>query len=418
MYNRIMKIVHFADLHIGVENYGTIDPDTGLSSRLNDFLKVFDELVSYSINQQVDLVILAGDVYKSRDPSQTHQREFAKRISRLTEEGIPTFVVVGNHDLPNSSNRATAVEIFPTLNVDGIYIGDTIKTYTIPTNSGPIQILALPWPRKGFLLSKEDTKGLNIDQVRMELERRLTNGIRDCAESLDTSTPAILVGHVTVNGATVGSERSMMMGNDHTLLVSSLQYPAIDYVALGHIHKHQIVSSNHPQIVYSGSLERVDFSEEKDDKGFCVITLDEKASATSRVTDFEFVRVNARKFLTIDISVPQDTGDPNSYISFQLSTHEIAEAIVRVRIKLPSNLYPLIDERIIRDSLSTSQFVANITYESTAERRPSIPIETAQEIDPMKALELYVQNRNDLQELETDFLEAGQRIINSVNSKE
>ena len=149
-----------------------------------------------------------------------------------------------------------------------------------------------------------------------------------------------------------------------------------------------------------------------------MITLDEKASATSRVTDFEFVRVNARKFLTIDISVPQDTGDPNSYISFQLSTHEIAEAIVRVRIKLPSNLYPLIDERIIRDSLSTSQFVANITYESTAERRPSIPIETAQEIDPMKALELYVQNRNDLQELETDFLEAGQRIINSVNSKE
>ena len=333
-----MKIIHFADLHIGVENYGTIDPETGLSSRLNDFLNVFDELVDYAIDQEIDLVILAGDVYKSRDPSQTHQREFAKRISRLSQEGIPTFVVVGNHDLPNSTNRATAVEIFPTLNVEGIFIGDTLNTQIIQTKSGNLQILSVPWPRKGSILSREDSKGLNIDQVRMELERRLTEGVRLCAESLDTSLPAILVGHVTVNGATVGSERSMMMGNDHTLLVSSLQYPAIDYVALGHIHKHQIVSSNHPQIVYSGSLERVDFSEEHDAKGFCVITLDEKAPITQRVTDFQFVPVNARRFLTIDIEIPQDTADPNSYILFQLSTYDIEAAIIRIRIKLPSNL--------------------------------------------------------------------------------
>ena len=413
-----MKIIHFADLHIGVENYGTIDPETGLSSRLNDFLNVFDELVDYAIDQEIDLVILAGDVYKSRDPSQTHQREFAKRISRLSQEGIPTFVVVGNHDLPNSTNRATAVEIFPTLNVEGIFIGDTLNTQIIQTKSGNLQILSVPWPRKGSILSREDSKGLNIDQVRMELERRLTEGVRLCAESLDTSLPAMLVGHVTVNGATVGSERSMMMGNDHTLLVSSLQYPAIDYVALGHIHKHQIVSSNHPQIVYSGSLERVDFSEEHDAKGFCVITLDEKAPITQRVTDFQFVPVNARTFLTIDIEIPQDTADPNSYIMFQLSTYDIEAAIIRIRIKLPSNLYALIDERRIRESLASSQFIANITYESITERRPSIPVETAQEINPLKALELYAQNKSDLEDLESEFLEAGQNIINSVNSRE
>jgi len=228
----------------------------------------------------------------------------------------------------------------------------------------------------------------------------------------------MLVGHVTVNGATVGSERSMMMGNDHTLLVSSLQYPAIDYVALGHIHKHQIVSSNHPQIVYSGSLERVDFSEEHDAKGFCVITLDETAPITQRVTDFQFVPVNARRFLTIDIEIPQDTADPNSYIMFQLSTYDIEAAIIRIRIKLPSNLYALIDERRIRESLASSQFIANITYESITERRPSIPVETAQELNPLKALELYAQNKSDLEDLESEFLEAGQNIINSVNSRE
>src|SRR5436305_10214186 len=113
-----MKIVHFADLHIGVENYSRLDPDTGLPSRLLDFLAAFDELVECAIGEQADLVIFAGDAYKSREPSQTHQREFAKRVRRLTQGGIPVFLLVGNHDLPNAISRASALEIFQTLAVE------------------------------------------------------------------------------------------------------------------------------------------------------------------------------------------------------------------------------------------------------------------------------------------------------------
>ena len=104
-----MRIVHFSDLHIGVENYGRTDPQTGLSTRLGDFLAALDEVVQYSLVRNVDLVLLAGDAYKGRDPSQTHQREFAKRLTELSAAGIPTFILVGNHDLPNASSRANAV---------------------------------------------------------------------------------------------------------------------------------------------------------------------------------------------------------------------------------------------------------------------------------------------------------------------
>ena len=106
-----MRILHFSDLHIGVENYGQTDPETGLSTRLADFLSSLDEVVDYALTEDVDLVLLAGDAYKGRDPSQTHQREFAKRLARLSEAAIPTFLLVGNHDLPNAVSRATAVEI-------------------------------------------------------------------------------------------------------------------------------------------------------------------------------------------------------------------------------------------------------------------------------------------------------------------
>jgi len=105
-----MKIIHFADLHLGVENYGRPDPATGLSTRMNDFLNVLDELVEYALTNHVDLVIFSGDAYRTREPTQTQQREFARRIGRLASNNIPVFLLVGNHDLPNAIGRATATE--------------------------------------------------------------------------------------------------------------------------------------------------------------------------------------------------------------------------------------------------------------------------------------------------------------------
>ncbi len=87
-----MRILHFADLHLGVENYsGGNNPETGLSWRFHDFLAALDEVVVYALNNAVDLVLFCGDAYKSRDPSQTHQREFARRIWELASAGIPNL---------------------------------------------------------------------------------------------------------------------------------------------------------------------------------------------------------------------------------------------------------------------------------------------------------------------------------------
>ena len=140
-------------LHIGVENNGRIDPARP-STRLADFLGALDEVVEVAVTQGVDLVLLAGDAYKGRDPSQTHQREFASRLFRIASAGIPVFLLVGNHDLPNASSRANAVEIFPTLQVPNVHIGDNLQTYQVGTPAGPLQIVAVPWPRRGRLISR------------------------------------------------------------------------------------------------------------------------------------------------------------------------------------------------------------------------------------------------------------------------
>ena len=183
-----MKILHFADLHLGMENYGRLDAATGLHSRLVDFLRSFDELVDFAIAERVDLVLFAGDAYRTRDPSPTQQREFAARIRRIRAAGIPLFILVGNHDLPNAAGRANSVEIFETLAVEGVTIATGFGIYNVDTLAGPLQIVALPWVLRSKLLTRDEYKNLSLldlnnlmlEKVRSFSKRRSRSSTRLC----------------------------------------------------------------------------------------------------------------------------------------------------------------------------------------------------------------------------------------------
>ena len=387
-----MHIVHFADVHIGVENYGKTDPETGLSTRLGDFLKSFDEVVSYAIDTRADLVLCCGDAYKSRDPSQTHQREFARRLVRLSAAGIPVFLVVGNHDMPNVVGRATALEIFRTLDVPNVHIGDTLKTYLVETADGPVQIVAVPWPRRSGLLAREDSRGMTPEQVNEAIQESLSRLIRAEAHALDPSVPAVLAGHVSVGGATLGSEQSMMLGRDPVLLKSDVALPEFDYVALGHIHRHQILNEG-PRVVYSGSLERIDFGEERDQKGFCVVDLDTTKPVGAREREFELHEVDARRFVTVDVDIRLGDPDPTGAVLQAISQHDIDSAIVRVRIKSPAEQDRHLRDGEIRDALEGAHFVASVSREVLDRHRSRLGPAYSDGLSPTEALEAYFEAR-------------------------
>ena len=412
-----MRILHFADLHIGVENYGRIDPETGLSTRLLDFLQALDEVVEYALSQNIDLVLLAGDAYKSRDPNQTHQRELAKRLATLSSAGIPVFLLLGNHDRPNAIGRATAIEIFNTLQVPNLYVGEEIKTYVVETPKGSLQITALPWPRRSMLFSREDTRSLSVEEVNERIQDLFTRGIQQAAERLDPDIPAILTGHITVSGATLGSERSMMLGQDHFLLPSSIHLPAFDYIALGHIHKHQVLREN-PLMVYSGSLQRVDFGEEKDPKGFCVIDLDPSRTQGKRLVDFRFQQVNARNFTTIDVNVPQESRNPTQDILHAIGRHNVEGAIVRLRISLTAEQSTILrdSDAAIRDALKDAHYIASINKQVAEERRSRLPPDTVNGLGPLKALALYLQSRDTKPQRQEKLLQYARRLVEEEES--
>lgn len=387
-----MRILHLADVHIGVENYGRVDPETGLSTRLQDFLQTYDEAVDYAIDNAVDLFLFSGDAYKSRDPSQTHQREFAKRVARLASNGIAVFLLVGNHDTPHVIGKATALEIFKTLDVPNVTIGDILRTYRVETRSGPLQVLAVPWVRRSTFLAGDEARGMNPDQVNEAIQERLARAIRSEAESLDPDVPAILSGHLSVGEATLASEQSMMIGRDYILMKSDLALPQLEYIALGHIHRHQILNTD-PHVVYSGSLQRIDFGEEKDQKGFCIVDLDPGHSRGARMTGFSFQPVAAREFVTVSVDVRPSELDPTAAVIRAISSRDLSEAVLRLEISLPAELEPHLRDAEISQALDGVHFVASISRNIAEQRRTRLESDYSKGLDPREVLKVYLAQR-------------------------
>jgi len=411
-----LKILHFADLHLGVETYGRIDPATGLSSRLLDFLSALDRVIEYALENKVDLVLFCGDAYKSREPTQTQQRELAKRINRLTTSGIPIFLLVGNHDLPNAIGRATTTEIFDTLSVKNVYVSNRPGIYQIPTNSGVVQIASLPWLRRSALLAKEETKNLTFDQINQRLQQVLTDIIAANAAKLDPGLPSILAAHVWVSGAKIGSEKLMTIGQEHVLLISNVANPAFDYVALGHIHKHQVLSQN-PPTVYSGSLERLDFGEEDDDKGFCLIEIEQDEETGKRQVSFAFRPIAGRRFLTININIEPEDADPTATVLKAIGEQKIKDAIVRLQVILPAEVEGQLRDNDIREAMKEAHYFA-IAKDIKREARLRLGNWTAEEITPLDALKAYLESKKVSPERTQVLLEYGEKLIQEQNTRQ
>ena len=407
-----MKILHFADLHLGVESYGHTDPATGLSSRLIDFLSAFDRVIDYALENKVDLVLFCGDTYKTREPGQTQQREFAKRLSRLSAGGIPVFLLIGNHDLPNAVGRATATEIFDTLAVANVYVSNRPDVYKIPTASGVVQVVSLPWPRRSALLSKEEAKNLDLAQIKDRLQQALTAAIEVNAAKLDPGLPAVLAAHAWVTGATVGSEKIMTIGQEPSLLLSNVARPDFDYVALGHIHRHQVLSEN-PPVVYAGSLESLDFNDEDDEKGFYLVDIESGGETDKRKVIFNFHPVEGRRFVTVSANIEAEDMDPTATVLKAIAgqAESLPGAIVRLILTLPAQVEGQLRDGDIRDALKETYYFT-IAREIQREARLRLGNHAAaEEITPLEALKAYLESKKVSPERTKVLLEYGERLI-------
>jgi exonuclease SbcD len=404
-HDKMIRLVHFSDLHLGVDNYGRLDASTGLSTRLGDFLRSFDSVVDYALAERIDLVLFCGDAYQTVRPSPTNQREFARRIRRLTEAGISVFLLIGNHDLPLAAGKAASIDIFGTLEVPNVLVADRVGTHLVETRDGTVQIVSLPWPIRSHYLAKTQLKGKTTEQVNDELAKAVTRLVDQEIEDLDPQLPTVLAAHITVFGAetSYGAGTSVFRGQEVIIPQSLLANPAFDYVALGHLHKHQVVREAHPPVVYSGSIERLDFGEESEDKGFVLVEL-EKGTAK-----FEFVPLAVREFLTIEVKPKGD--DPTAEVLESIAGHDIHDKVVRLIVRITADQEPLLKDSEVFRALSGAFHVAAVIKDVERPVRLRIGGRNYEEMTTPQILETYFKASEVPQNRAEVLLQHAERLI-------
>jgi exonuclease SbcD len=408
----MIKILHLSDIHIGSSfSHGRINPETGLNTRLEDFVQALKLCIDQAIDEPVDLVLFGGDAFPDATPPPYIQEAFAAQFRRLADQNIPTILLVGNHDQHSQGNGGASLCIYRTLGVPRFIVGDDIRTHKITTSNGKIQVITLPWLTRANLLTLPKTDGLSLAEVNDVLIKTLEPILEAEIRRLDPEIPTILLGHLMADRASLGAERFLAVGKGFSIPISLLMRPELDYIALGHVHKHQNLNPNNdPPIVYAGSIERVDFSEEKEVKGYVLIELEKNHS------HWEFCPLPTRPFCTVEIDV-SEIEDPEKAILKAIEKNNIKDAVVRLIYKLRSEQLESVNTNSLQEALKTAH-----TYTIRAElvsqlARPRLPeLGVGNNLDPLEALQTYLKNREDLRDIEIEMLDAAQSLLDPEES--
>jgi exonuclease SbcD len=400
----MMKLLHLSDIHLGSGlSHGRINPETGLNTRLEDFVAALSRCMDRALAEPVDLVLFGGDAFPDATPPPLVQQALAQQFCRLSAAGIPIVLLVGNHDQHAQGLGGASLSIYRTLGVPGVMVGDHLATHTIETRHGPVQVVTLPWITRSALLTRPETEGLSMAQVNELLLKRLQVALEGEIRGLDPDVPAVLLAHAMVDTAAYGGERFLSAGRGLTIPMALLAQPCFNYVALGHVHRHQILCE-HPLMIYPGSIERVDFSEESEDKGYVLVHL--RPGKTSA----EFCPLPVRPFKTIQVDLTE-AETPQKRLLQAIDNTDITDAVVRCLYRLRADQVEEIDRPTLAAALATAHTYTLQAQMAPAARHRLPELGTDHALDPIAALRTYLDSRPDMADMKESLLSAAALLV-------
>ncbi|HEU4320119.1 MAG TPA: exonuclease SbcCD subunit D [Acidimicrobiia bacterium] len=355
-----MKVLHTSDWHVGRRIRGR--------DRSDEHREVLSELVGLADSHDVDLTLVAGDVFDTASPTPAAEEIVWRTLLDLSEVS-PVLVVAGNHDHP-----ARLDAVAPLLDRAGVKVVGTARS---PEDGGVVdlpdvgaKVALLPFVSQRAIVKVEDIMGSDPDQHAGKYEERMRRVIEMLTADLTPDTVNLLAGHLTVHGAEAG-------GGERTAHIFGYAIPAalfpghLSYVALGHLHRQQKMPHS-SAVWYSGSPLQLDFGEVNDQKGALLVTAEPGKPASVQ----ELPLTSGRRLMSLTGSLEQvlaragDTGD----------------AYVRVVLRESARV-GLADE--VREAIPNA---VEVVLESPTQPRSAT--ESRQGLDPTEAFAKYLAEKD------------------------
>jgi len=394
------EIVAVGDVHEGM-NFGyAIDPKTGLSARALDIHNNFVEAARRAIENHAKLFIVLGDLFDRTHVSPTF-REIIRRdvVEPLEQAGIEMWILAGNHDQPHSPGKGTSIDDFR--GYPGVSIFRKRAVRTLDMGGSKLRFLILPYLHPTFIASIVHEKfgdEVGPDEV-MTLGQRILHEWMASEAKVDDCDHLILLGHYYIETARLRKTSSPECLPGEFGITRSMIPASVNLTLLGHVHLHQEVF---PGVVYTGAVERVDWGERGDPKGFVRVDVTDKLQ-------WRFEELPTRDMVLVDVDTSKADGDPTEAIIASLP-EDVEGMMLRLRVKLPEGGRRRIDESRIAQLLSPA-FRYEVRWEElTGDKRQL----TTFSLDPYALLREYLDlNYRDHPRYD-DLMSSGEELLREV----
>jgi exonuclease SbcD len=391
-------IIAVGDVHEGI-NFGFgLDPITGVTARAMDIHENFARSAQYAIKRGSKLLVVLGDLFERAHVSPVF-REMVRRdvIEPLGKEGIEVWILAGNHDQPRSMARGTSlddfrgyshVKVFRTPAVEKKEIGGRQVGFIIAPYLHPEQIAQR--------VREELGKEIARDDMFHAARKVWKEWIGKSAEELGTEVK-VMFGHYHIEGSQLSAfNRTQYLPSEFSFTRDMIPED-IDLAIFGHIHLHQALSD---KMVYAGSIERIDWGESEEDKGFLSIDLESKK--------WNFVKLKVRDMVKLDVDL-SGSESPTEDIASQIPA-DLGGKMVRLNLKGKEGFRARIDEAELEDSLRKA-FHYEVKWEELRAEKGGFVEFT---IDPLQLFTSFVKLNYGKHPSSKNIQECGREILNEV----
>jgi exonuclease SbcD len=304
------------------------------------------------VAERVDLVLFAGDAFRDSKPTPTEQQAFRDGLDVLCNADISVIGVTGNHDMPRQPGRTHALEIFHGYCHTRVELRDQPTVVPFLCGDHWLPIACFPWPSRAHLAAADpEFEKLTLDEQNqriVDLSLAVLRKLGAEAEAQAGPLGSLLVAHGSIGGSVVGAAGSTAFFREPVLPLSELRGLPFAYQAWGHLHRAQILDATggDGRIRYSGSIERTDFAEATEDKGWWLVELNEGDPGIEDDYNVTWRSSSPRPFVDLELAEPTAWESELSSLNGSLPG-----AIVRVRYEVTPEEARAVDHAGIRRAL-------------------------------------------------------------------